>query len=205
MDDAARRGHRARELRPGPDHRLFRRGHAGCARAAALRAPKRRPATPVSAWRGSFALAVGLFSGGRPNRRRRHFIMRNAGNAQQSRSAGGPAMTATPAPPSTRTRTRRRRASSAQRSRPRAHAGRRHSASTSSTGTTSGPAETPRDRARLRPLGRLTRVPGLRLGRDPRGQHGRRPATDYLTNAPPAAKVHTVGSTAHVELGRRTT
>jgi len=50
---------------------------------AAFRAPYRGRSTPVSAWWGSFDLAVGLFSGLPAEPPSDDFIMRNAGDAQQ--------------------------------------------------------------------------------------------------------------------------
>jgi hypothetical protein len=60
---------------------------AAAARAAlvlsALRAPYRGRSSPVNAWWGSFDLAVSLFSGQPAEPASGHFIMRNAGDAQQ--------------------------------------------------------------------------------------------------------------------------
>jgi len=109
---------------------------------AEFRAPYRGRSTPVNTWWGSFDLAVNLFSGLPADPPSEDFIMRNAMDAQEVRSAGGRAMRATAARRSTPTRIQRPRASLVRRSSPRRHAGRQSSASTCWTGTTSPPAPT---------------------------------------------------------------
>ena len=143
LEDAARRGHRARDLRPGPGRRLLRGGDAGRAVLAALRAPYRGRSTPVNAWWGSFDLAVSLYSGRPADPPSRDFIFRNAMDAQEIAVGWWPGdprypraafyAYAHPAPDGLRGR------------RPVAAGsplGRRRSASTCSTGTTRAPPTT---------------------------------------------------------------
>ena len=143
VDDAARRGRRARDLRPGAGRRLLRGGDAR--RAGARRAPRALP-RPLDAGQRLVGLVrprgEPLLRRSRPSRRREDFIMRNAMDARRSPSAGGPATRATARPPSTPTPIRRRTGSRRRRSRPRPPAGTRRSASTSSTGTTSAQRRT---------------------------------------------------------------
>ena len=63
VDDAARRGQRARDLRHGAGRGYFAAATRAALVLAALRAPYRGRSTPVNAWWGSFDLAVSLFSG----------------------------------------------------------------------------------------------------------------------------------------------
>ena len=141
MDRAARRGRRARApttrarsatTSPPPPRPRW------CW--PAFRAPYRGRSTPVNAWWGSFDLAVSLFSGRPPSRRRDDFIMRNAMDAQEVAvgwwpgdaplRAGGVLRLRPPGAGGLRQRCR---------CSPRRPLGRRRSASTSSTGTTSAP------------------------------------------------------------------
>ncbi len=114
----------------------------------ALRAPYRGRSTPVNAWWGSFDLAVSLFSGRPAEPPAADFITRNAGNAEQIEIGWWPgdarypkaAFYAYAYPP-------REGFADATLTPPAATMGNRLSASTFSTGTTSGPART-RERRR---------------------------------------------------------
>ena len=79
MERAARRGRRARHLRPGQVAAYFAAATQAALVLAAFRAPYRGRSTPVNAWWGSFDLAVNLFSGppGRPAVRRLHHAQRD--------------------------------------------------------------------------------------------------------------------------------
>ncbi len=83
MDDAARRGHRARDYDPSRVAAYFAAATQAALVLAALRAPYRGRSTPVNAWWGSFDLAVGLFSGEQVSPPSQDFIVRNSGDAQQ--------------------------------------------------------------------------------------------------------------------------
>ena len=107
---------------------------------AALRAPYRGRSTPVNAWWGSFDLAVSLFSGLPAEPPAADFITRNAGNAEQIEIGWWPGDARYPnaafyayAYPAAGGLRRRTLSPPEARWEPR-------SASTSSTGTTSGPA-----------------------------------------------------------------
>ena len=63
LDDAARRGRRACNVRPDQVAAYFAAATQAALVLAALRAPYRGRSTPVNAWWGSFDLAVSLFSG----------------------------------------------------------------------------------------------------------------------------------------------
>ena len=76
---------------------------------SALRAPYRGRSTPVNAWRGTFDLAVSLFSGLRVDPPSRDFITRNAGMPSRLKWGGGPATRVTRGQPSLRTRIHRPR------------------------------------------------------------------------------------------------
>ena len=83
MDDPARRGRGARDLRRVTGRRLLRAATRAALVLAELRAPYRGRSTPVNAWWGSFDLAVSLFSGLPADPPARDFIMRNAMDAQE--------------------------------------------------------------------------------------------------------------------------
>ena len=83
MDHPAGRRRSARDLRSWPGHRLLPPASRAALVLSALRAPYRAGSTPVNAGRGSFDLAVSLFSGLVAQPSSDEFVMRNAGDAQQ--------------------------------------------------------------------------------------------------------------------------
>ena len=83
MDRAARRGRRARDLRPAAGGRYFDARDPAALVLAEFRAPYRGRSTPVNAWWGSFDLGVNLFSGTPADPPSDDFIMRNSMDAQE--------------------------------------------------------------------------------------------------------------------------
>ena len=165
MDDAARRGHRARDLRPRPGRRLLRRRHPGCARA-------RGPASSVSRPLDTGQCLVGIV------RSRRQPLFRRAGEPavaglhraqlretrSRSRSAGGPGITATPAPRSSPTHIRHRKGSRTDALARERTLGRGTRRIHPRLGQRPGRPRPTRNRAHLRPLGRCTRLAGSATG-----------------------------------------
>ena len=120
---------------------------------AALRAPYRGRSTPVNAWWGTFDLAVGLFSGRPADPPSDDFIMRNARTPSRSRSAGGPATSATRRPRSSPSPTPRRTGSRARRCDRRRPAGNRAGRVHARLGRRPTLARPARRGPRVRPLG----------------------------------------------------
>ena len=119
---------------------------------AALRAPYRGRSTPVNAWWGSFDFAVSLFSGEPADPPSQDFITRNAMDAEEVAVGWWP------------TPTRRRKGLPTGSSRLRVRTGTRRLASSSSTGTTSGPPRTPTRPRSASPARRLSTVAGSAAG-----------------------------------------
>ena len=202
MDDAARRGHRARDLRPSPGHRLLRRGDAGCARARGSAGSLSRPLDAGQCLVGIVrSRGQPLF---RPSGRTVVAGLHHAQRGERAADRGRLVARRRSLPPRRLLRVRLPAAGgvrATERSRPRAPAGRRHSASTSSTGTTSGPAKTRTGPPRLRPLGRShTRAwsaAGTRHSPPVRKATRHRLPDDRTTGGQGSH----CGPTAHVELG----
>ena len=83
MDDTARRGRRARDVRPRAVEPYFAAATQVALVLAAVRAPYRGRSTPVNAWWGSFDLAIDLYSGQPATPPSDDFIYRNAMDVQQ--------------------------------------------------------------------------------------------------------------------------
>ena len=126
---------------------------------------------------------MSLFSGRRSTRRRTTSSCATRATPSRSRSAGGQAMPATRTRRSSPTRIPRPTGSRRHAVAARRRGGMQRSASTSSTGTTSGPPGPARGCARLRPLGNSARLHGVRLGSRPVGQRRGRPAARRLIRA----------------------
>ena len=144
---------------PGQVADVLRRGHAGCAGARGPAGSVSRPLDAGECLVGIVRPRVSLFSGRPAEPSSQDSIMRNAMNAQQTRSAGGPATRRYPRAAFCAYASPPPEGSRRERSRPRALAGVRHSAGTSSTGTTFGPAKTHKDPRSLRSLGGCARLP----------------------------------------------
>ena len=148
---------------------------------AEVRAPFRGRSTPVNAWWGTFDLAVNFFSGRPADPPSDDFIMRNGGDAQQVAIGWWPGD-----PNHERGGVLRVRLPGARRLRGcgpeprRGPLGRESSASTCSTGTTSGRAPIRTRRGGVRPR----RVPpclrGVRVGPGAGGHGGGRSASDQV-------------------------
>ena len=177
VDDAARRGHRARDLRPAQVQAYFAAATRAALVLAALRAPYRGRSTPVNAWWGSFDLAVGLFSGRPVDPPSTTSSCATRGTRRRSRSAGGRATRATRAPRSTRTRIRAPEDFAARDALAGGGAlGRGARRVHPRLGRRLQRRESARRRARVRALGRQACVHRVRLGLEARLERRGRPA-----------------------------
>ena len=153
---------------------------------AAFRAPYRGRSTPVNAWWGSFDLAVNLFSGAPAEPPSDDFIMRNAMDSQEVAVGWWPGdprypkaafyAYAHPAPDGFEGADLATWGA----------LGRRAGRVCARLGRGAGRRGPARPRARVRPLRLPPRLPGLRLGRGPRGQRRGHAAAGRLAAPDPA-------------------
>ena len=168
LGGSARRGHRARDLRARSGRHLLHGGDAGRPRA------RRVPGLLSRALDAGERLVGDLRPGGLAllGQAGRSTVQTTSSRAtaatpSRSRSAGGPATATTTGPPSSPSRIRRRRDLPRLSSIPRPPTGTATSASSCSTGRTSGRRRPARPRPRVRPLGLPPRLRRLRLGSRP--------------------------------------